>query len=138
MPCTYPMIPITISFFTKQAEQRGNALLHAAANKLGSAFRGQCVYEQAPLGNVQRQGPGGQRNRVTQQYLLDRVEVGGIQFHDFRRQTDIPRQHDAGDVDTRQHDLADQPEPVTGQAKAEVQCEYAGIKVPHAFGQEDR
>src|SRR5262249_28560008 len=27
MPCTYPMIPITISFFTKQADKRGgNAL----------------------------------------------------------------------------------------------------------------
>ena len=25
MPCTYPMIPITISFFTKQAEQRGGS-----------------------------------------------------------------------------------------------------------------
>lgn len=27
MPCTYPMIPITISFFTKQAEQRGGNVL---------------------------------------------------------------------------------------------------------------
>ena len=27
MPCTYPMIPITISFFTKQAEKRGGTAL---------------------------------------------------------------------------------------------------------------
>lgn len=27
MPCTYPMIPITISFFTKQADQRGGNVL---------------------------------------------------------------------------------------------------------------
>jgi len=27
MPCTYPMIPITISFFTKQAEKRGGNVL---------------------------------------------------------------------------------------------------------------
>ena len=27
MPCTYPMIPITISFFTKQAESRGGKVL---------------------------------------------------------------------------------------------------------------
>lgn len=27
MPCTYPMIPITISFFTKQAESRGGRVL---------------------------------------------------------------------------------------------------------------
>ncbi len=27
MPCTYPMIPITISFFTKQAEKRGGHIL---------------------------------------------------------------------------------------------------------------
>jgi thiol:disulfide interchange protein DsbD len=27
MPCTYPMIPITISFFSKQAEQRGGSVL---------------------------------------------------------------------------------------------------------------
>ncbi|PIE24754.1 MAG: hypothetical protein CSA62_02665 [Planctomycetota bacterium] len=27
MPCTYPMIPITISFFTKQAENRGGKVL---------------------------------------------------------------------------------------------------------------
>jgi len=27
MPCTYPMIPITISFFTKQAEKRGGSVL---------------------------------------------------------------------------------------------------------------
>ena len=27
MPCTYPMIPITISFFTKQADQRGGKVL---------------------------------------------------------------------------------------------------------------
>src|SRR5690606_32477557 len=27
MPCTYPMIPITISFFTKQAEARGGNVL---------------------------------------------------------------------------------------------------------------
>ncbi len=27
MPCTYPMIPITISFFTKQAEARGGSVL---------------------------------------------------------------------------------------------------------------
>jgi len=30
MPCTYPMIPITISFFTKQAEQRGGNVLPLA------------------------------------------------------------------------------------------------------------
>ena len=28
MPCTYPMIPITISFFTKQAEARGGKVLN--------------------------------------------------------------------------------------------------------------
>jgi thiol:disulfide interchange protein DsbD len=30
MPCTYPMIPITVSFFTKQAEQRGGNVLPLA------------------------------------------------------------------------------------------------------------
>ncbi len=30
MPCTYPMIPITISFFTKQAEARGGSVLPLA------------------------------------------------------------------------------------------------------------
>ena len=30
MPCTYPMIPITISFFTKQAESRGGKVLPLA------------------------------------------------------------------------------------------------------------
>ena len=30
MPCTYPMIPITFSFFTKQAEQRGGKVLPLA------------------------------------------------------------------------------------------------------------
>jgi len=30
MPCTYPMIPITISFFTKQATQRGGRVLPLA------------------------------------------------------------------------------------------------------------
>jgi len=36
MPCTYPMIPITISFFTKQAEQRdGNVLGLALVYGLG-------------------------------------------------------------------------------------------------------
>jgi thiol:disulfide interchange protein DsbD len=30
MPCTYPMIPITISFFTKQAEERGGRVLPLA------------------------------------------------------------------------------------------------------------
>ena len=30
MPCTYPMIPITVSFFTKQAEQRGGKVLPLA------------------------------------------------------------------------------------------------------------
>lgn len=30
MPCTYPMIPITISFFTKQAEARGGKVLPLA------------------------------------------------------------------------------------------------------------
>ncbi|MFQ5507477.1 MAG: protein-disulfide reductase DsbD family protein [Planctomycetota bacterium] len=30
MPCTYPMIPITISFFTKQADQRGGNVLPLA------------------------------------------------------------------------------------------------------------
>ncbi len=36
MPCTYPMIPITISFFTKQAEKRGgNALSLALIYGLG-------------------------------------------------------------------------------------------------------
>lgn len=30
MPCTYPMIPITISFFTKQAETRGGSVLPLA------------------------------------------------------------------------------------------------------------
>ncbi|MEM7199186.1 MAG: cytochrome c biogenesis protein CcdA [Planctomycetota bacterium] len=30
MPCTYPMIPITISFFTKQADQRGGKVLPLA------------------------------------------------------------------------------------------------------------
>ena len=30
MPCTYPMIPITISFFTKQATQRGGKVLPLA------------------------------------------------------------------------------------------------------------
>ena len=36
MPCTYPMIPITISFFTKQADERGgNALLLATVYGLG-------------------------------------------------------------------------------------------------------
>lgn len=30
MPCTYPMIPITFSFFTKQAEQRGGKVLSLA------------------------------------------------------------------------------------------------------------
>ncbi|MDG1051052.1 MAG: cytochrome c biogenesis protein CcdA [Planctomycetota bacterium] len=36
MPCTYPMIPITISFFTKQADERGgNALLLASVYGLG-------------------------------------------------------------------------------------------------------
>jgi thiol:disulfide interchange protein DsbD len=36
MPCTYPMIPITISFFTKQAEKRGgNALSLALAYGAG-------------------------------------------------------------------------------------------------------
>jgi thiol:disulfide interchange protein len=30
MPCTYPMIPITISFFTKQAEIRGGSVLPLA------------------------------------------------------------------------------------------------------------
>jgi cytochrome c biogenesis protein CcdA len=36
MPCTYPMIPITISFFTKQADEKGgNALLLASFYGLG-------------------------------------------------------------------------------------------------------
>ena len=36
MPCTYPMIPITISFFTKQAEQKhGNQLLLSLVYGLG-------------------------------------------------------------------------------------------------------
>ena len=36
MPCTYPMIPITISFFTKQADEKGgNALLLASVYGLG-------------------------------------------------------------------------------------------------------
>lgn len=30
MPCTYPMIPITVSFFTKQAERRGGKVLGLA------------------------------------------------------------------------------------------------------------
>lgn len=30
MPCTYPMIPITFSFFTKQAERRGGSVLSLA------------------------------------------------------------------------------------------------------------
>lgn len=30
MPCTYPMIPITFSFFTKQAERRGGSVLPLA------------------------------------------------------------------------------------------------------------
>lgn len=30
MPCTYPMIPITFSFFTKQAEQRGGNVMSLA------------------------------------------------------------------------------------------------------------
>jgi len=30
MPCTYPMIPITFSFFTKQADQRGGKVLPLA------------------------------------------------------------------------------------------------------------
>ncbi len=30
MPCTYPMVPITISFFTKQASQRGGRVLPLA------------------------------------------------------------------------------------------------------------
>ena len=30
MPCTYPMIPITVSFFTKQAEERGGHVLPLA------------------------------------------------------------------------------------------------------------
>ena len=36
MPCTYPMIPITISFFTKQASQRLEAI--QAMEELGSGF----------------------------------------------------------------------------------------------------
>ena len=36
MPCTYPMIPITISFFTKKADEKGgNALLLASVYGLG-------------------------------------------------------------------------------------------------------
>lgn len=30
MPCTYPMVPITISFFTKQADKRGGSVLPLA------------------------------------------------------------------------------------------------------------
>ncbi len=50
MPCTYPMIPITISFFTKQAEARGGKVLGLAIaygagivlvfNVVGWAFAG--------------------------------------------------------------------------------------------------
>ncbi|MCA8968659.1 MAG: hypothetical protein KDC95_02705 [Planctomycetes bacterium] len=51
MPCTYPMIPITISFFTKQADARGGKVLPLAL-LYGAGIVLMFVVIGAALGNV--------------------------------------------------------------------------------------